>query len=413
MDHFRRINGYTRGGGTNATSNNTKEQRLNVSSQAMSDNATVYYSASEGSTDDESTSESDLDDEDFRLLGQGSASFIAPSAESSTGSRVWDTTGNNTSLETLATTCTEASEPLQQKFVLIPERLDVFQYQVPSSQGNSAPALPTEEPLFPCVNLGHRKDIPPPPSLQPGEPTQVSQNHGPPVTQRRSTADKRRRHRTSSRRASNIASKRSAISLAHRTAGPEVIKTALTKACKKPSPSSTLVEALVSLVTERGLQSTSFYKQPILDCVKLATKKHNKCLRIILEALGSDKKRMLDKIQRSDGNLLRLILTRTDREPLTRYNVKAMEMLLNAGVDPNDTANGTRPALLHQAVDVGVSRAVSLLLSWGADPQIRNSAGLNALDLAKQCARNVDGAEDECQKMDREKILTHLMSITS
>ncbi|KAF3799733.1 hypothetical protein GCG54_00000979 [Colletotrichum gloeosporioides] len=408
MDHFRRINGYTRGRGTNVNCNNTQEPRLNISPQASSDNATVYYSASEGSTDDESTSESDLDDGDFRLLE--SASFMAPAAESSTGSRVWDTTCNNTSLETLATTCTEASEPLQQKFVLIPERLDVFQYQVPSSQGDSAPALPTEQPRFPCANLGHRKNIPLPSSLQPGEPTQVPQRHGPPATQRRSTADKRRRHRASSRRASNIAHKRSTISLAHKTAGPEVIKTALAKACKKTSPSSTLVEALV---TEQGLQSSSFYKQPILDCVRLATKKHNKCLRIILEALGSDKKRILDKIQRSDGNLLRLILTRTDREPLTRYNVKTMVMLLNAGVDPNDTANGTRPVPLHQAVDLGVCRAVSLLLSWGADPQIRNSAGLNALDLANQCARNADGAERECQKMDREKILAHLMSITS
>ncbi|KAK2728858.1 ankyrin repeat-containing protein [Colletotrichum kahawae] len=88
-----------------------------------------------------------------------------------------------------------------------------------------------------------------------------------------------------------------------------------------------------------------------------------------------------------------------------------MEILLNAGVDPNDTVNGTRPAPLHQAVELGVSRAVNLLLSRGADPQVRSSAGLNALELANRWSRNKVGTENEFQKKDREKILEHLMSI--
>lgn len=407
MDHFRRINGYTRGGGISANSNDTQEH-LNTSPSAVSNNATLHDSASEGSTDDESTSESELEDEDFCLLGADSTSFMAPSTESSTTSRVWDATCHNTSTETLATTCAETSDPEQQRFASIPERPDVFQYQVHSVQRSPAPALPTEQPQLPCANLGHRNDIPLPSLVQPEEPTQVPQRHGPPATQRRSTADRRRRHRTSSRRASTSTRRRLALTLVNKVVGLEATKTALAKACNKRRPSSTIVEGLV---TAHSVQPYSFYKQPILDCVKLATKKHNKCLVIILKALGHDAKRILDKIQRSDGNLLRLILTRTNQEPLTKYNVKAMEILLNAGVDPNDTANGTRPAPLHQAVELGVSRAVNLLLSRGADPQVRSSAGLNALELANRWSRNKVGTENEFHKKDREKILEHLMSI--
>ncbi|MDP2436270.1 MAG: ankyrin repeat domain-containing protein, partial [archaeon] len=66
---------------------------------------------------------------------------------------------------------------------------------------------------------------------------------------------------------------------------------------------------------------------------------------------------------------------------ILRANIRALEMLLEEGSDPNKTQrDGDTP--LHYAVRKGSVDAVSMLLAYGADPNVVSKANTSSYDLA-------------------------------
>ena len=73
--------------------------------------------------------------------------------------------------------------------------------------------------------------------------------------------------------------------------------------------------------------------------------------------------------------------------PLTnavqRGDEQAVSAILANGADVNETTGGGQTALIL-AVIFGHTNLVKLLMSAGADPQLRDNLGLNAIDWAQR-----------------------------
>jgi len=81
-----------------------------------------------------------------------------------------------------------------------------------------------------------------------------------------------------------------------------------------------------------------------------------------------------------EHSALELGMTPLHQAVFTDFGTEVPEILLNAGASPNSRAKNGMTPLSYAAISS--PRLVKLLLRFGADPAIRDDAGLNAFDTA-------------------------------
>lgn len=97
-------------------------------------------------------------------------------------------------------------------------------------------------------------------------------------------------------------------------------------------------------------------------------------------------------------NLEDQIYEQEDNDEAAYENILTLFMLLQAGCNPNiQDFYGSTP--LHYAAIAGLPRAAQLLLSYKADPTIKNFKGKSSTDYAKEAWDDIDDADQAQERI--------------